>query len=62
MRKLINYFLQGLLYIAPFGVTAYIVFLIFSFVDNLLDDIIQKYLKIDIPGVGLIIIFSFWCW
>ncbi|WP_319478923.1 DUF502 domain-containing protein [uncultured Draconibacterium sp.] len=57
MKKLINYFLQGLLYIAPFGVTAYIVFLIFSFVDNLLDDIIQRYLKIDIPGLGLVIIF-----
>ncbi|QIA09028.1 DUF502 domain-containing protein [Draconibacterium halophilum] len=59
MKKLINYFLQGLLYIAPFGVTAYIIFLIFSFVDNLLDDIIQEYLKIDIPGLGLVIIFFF---
>lgn len=59
MKKIINYFLQGLLYIAPFGVTAYIVFLIFSFVDNLLDDIIQQYLKTDIPGIGLVIIFFF---
>lgn len=59
MKKLINYFLQGLLYIAPFGVTAYIIFLIFSFIDNLLDDIIQEYLKIDIPGLGLVIIFFF---
>ncbi len=59
MRKIINYFLQGLLYIAPFGVTAYIVYMIFSFVDNLLDDILEQYLKTDIPGLGLIIIFFF---
>ena len=59
MKKIINYFLQGLLYIAPFGVTAYIVFMIFSFIDSLLDDTIEKYFSIDIPGIGLIIIFFF---
>lgn len=59
MKKIVNYFLQGLLYIAPFGVTAYIVYVIFSFIDNLLDDTIEKFLKIDIPGLGLIIIFFF---
>lgn len=59
MKKIINYFLQGLLYIAPFGITAYMVFLIFSFIDNLLADTIEKYLKIDIPGLSIIIIFFF---
>lgn len=59
MKKIINYFLQGLLYIAPFGITAYMVFLIFSFTDNLLADTIEKYLKIDIPGLSIIIIFFF---
>lgn len=57
MKKIFNYFLQGLLYIAPFGVTAYIVFLIFNFIDNLLDGSIDKYLKIDIPGLNIIVIF-----
>ncbi len=59
MKKIVNYFLQGLLYIAPFGVTAYIIYLIFHFVDNLLHDAIYKYLNIDIPGLGLILIFFF---
>ncbi len=57
MKKILNYFLQGLLYIAPFGITAYIIYLIFSFTDNLLDDILEKFIKTDIPGLGLLVIF-----
>ncbi|MBN1969865.1 MAG: DUF502 domain-containing protein [Candidatus Delongbacteria bacterium] len=59
MKKIVNYFLQGLLYIAPFGITAYIIYIIFNFIDNLLDDILEKFLKIDIPGLGLVVIFFF---
>ena len=59
MKKLINYFLQGVLYIAPFGITAYIIYAIFMFIDNLLDDTIQNYLHIDIPGLGLLVIIVF---
>lgn len=57
MKKIINYFLQGLLYIAPIGITAYIIILSFRFIDSLLDDTIDNYLKIDIPGLSVIIIF-----
>lgn len=59
MKKIFNYFLQGLLYIAPFGITAYIIYLIFNFIDNLLDDILEKFLKIDIPGLGIVVIVFF---
>jgi len=59
MKKLVNYFLQGLLYIAPLGITAYIIYLIFNFIDNILDDKLEKIFKIDIPGLGLVIIFLF---
>lgn len=59
MKKIINYFLQGLLYIAPFGITAYIIYITFSYLDNLLDDILEKFLKVDIPGLGLVVIFCF---
>lgn len=59
MKRLINYFLQGLLYIAPFGITAYIIFAILKFVDNILDDTLQKFLNIDIPGLGIIILVLF---
>ncbi len=54
-----NYFLQGLLYIAPFGITAYIIYIMFNFIDNLLDGILERFLKIDIPGLGLVVIFLF---
>lgn len=57
MKKMMNYFLQGLLYIAPFGITAYIIYIVFIFIDNLLNDILEKFLKIDIPGLGFVVIF-----
>lgn len=59
MKKIMNYFLQGLLYIAPFGITAYIIYVIFNFTNNILDDVLEKFLKVDIPGLGLIVIFFF---
>lgn len=59
MRKIINYFLQGLLYIAPLGIIAYIIYVIFNFTNNLLGDILEKFLKIDIPGLGIVVIFFF---
>lgn len=59
MKRIMNYFFQGLLYIAPFGVTAYIIYLIFKFIDSLLEDILQQFLKTDIPGLGLIVIVLF---
>ncbi|NLP58095.1 DUF502 domain-containing protein [Lutibacter sp. B1] len=59
MKKIINYFLQGLLYIAPLGVTAYIIYWIFNFADNLLNNILQKFLKVDIPGLGVVVLILF---
>lgn len=59
MKKLFKYFLQGLLYVAPFGVTAYIIYVAFGFIDNLLNDTLEAFLKIDIPGLGLVVIFFF---
>ncbi len=59
MKKIFNYFLQGLLYIAPIGITAYIIYVIFKFADDLLNGIINEYLGIDIPGLGFIVIFFF---
>lgn len=56
MKKLVYYFLQGILYIAPIGITAYIIYLVFSFVDNLLKETLEDLLEIYIPGLGLIIV------
>ena len=59
MKKILNYFLQGLLYIAPFAITIYIVYVIFDFINNILGETLKTYLKIDIPGIGIIIVFFF---
>ena len=56
MKKLVRFFLQGLLYIAPTAITIYILYIIFSFVDGLLQDWLEQLFGINIPGLGLIII------
>ncbi|MDC0249675.1 DUF502 domain-containing protein [Flavobacteriales bacterium] len=50
MKKIVNYFLQGLLYIVPIAVTVLVVFKIFTLLDKILYPIIQ------IPGLGFIAI------
>ena len=57
MKKLFNYFLQGLLYVAPIGVTIYMIYLIFTFIDGLLKSAIESILGFNIPGLGIIVIF-----
>ena len=57
MKKLFDYFLQGLLYIAPLGITFYCVYLVFMFVDGLVQQHIEHFLKFKIPGLGLILLF-----
>jgi len=59
MNRLLKYFLQGLLLVGPLGVTLYIIFLIFTFMDNLLKAWILKIFGFGIPGLGLIIIVFF---
>lgn len=59
MKKLFSYLLQGLLYIAPIGITAYIIFVVFTFIDGLLKQTLGSIIGVEIPGLGiLIIVFS----
>ena len=51
-----NYFLQGLLYISPLGITIFILYSLFRFVDGMLRSSIQSIFGVDIPGLGLVII------
>ena len=55
-RRLLNYFLQGLLYISPIGITIFILYALFGFVDGLLRSSIQELLGVNIPGLGLLIV------
>ena len=49
MKKLMNYFFQGLLYIVPIVVTLYVVLWTFRKIDGIL--------PFQFPGLGLIVIF-----
>jgi uncharacterized membrane protein len=57
MKKIKNYFLQGLLYITPIGITVYLIYVLFNFVNNILGEVLENFLQIDIPGLGLVVIF-----
>jgi len=50
MKKFINYFLQGLLYLIPISVTIYVVYWTFIKIDSIL--------PFNFPGLGLIVIIS----
>jgi uncharacterized membrane protein len=53
MKSLINHFLQGLLYTAPIGITAYIIYKSFIVIDDALKEYIMQFFKVEIPGLGL---------
>jgi len=47
MKKLFLYFLKGLLFTVPLGVTIYVVYMVFRFIDDLL--------PIKTPGLGFVV-------
>ena len=55
VKKFTSYFLQGLLYSAPIGITIYVIFLVFTFSDGILKPIIESYLKFPVPGLGILL-------
>ncbi len=59
MKKLIGYFLQGLLYTVPLAVTVFILVKTFQFVDGLLKPQIEQIIPFKIPGLGILIILIF---
>lgn len=56
MKRIGGYFIQGLLFIAPIGITVYIVYLVFRFIDNLLKTYIDPLLPVNIPGMNLLVV------
>lgn len=59
MKKLITYFIQGLLFVAPLGLTGFIVYRIFMFTDGILATYLEEQLQVKTPGLGILIIFIF---
>ncbi|WP_372773014.1 DUF502 domain-containing protein [Mangrovibacterium sp.] len=56
MKRLITYFMQGLVFVAPLAITIYIIFLIFDIIDGLLRNVVGTWLGHTVPGLGLLII------
>ena len=54
MKILIKYFLQGLMLIAPIGLSLYIIYAIFMFIEELMSKTMANLFDVDIPGVGLV--------
>jgi uncharacterized membrane protein len=57
MKRLFGYFFQGLLYVAPLGLTIYAIVLLFNVVDGFIQKYIEEWIKVHIPGLGIVIIF-----
>jgi uncharacterized membrane protein len=53
LRKLFRYFVQGVIILAPIGITAYVLYWLFDKIDGIL----QPYIRI--PGLGFLIIIVF---
>jgi uncharacterized membrane protein len=54
MKRILNFFLQGLLYTIPIVVTIFVLYQLFIWVDKPISDLFEKNLNLNIPGVGVI--------
>lgn len=58
MRFLRRHFLTGLLVLTPTVITAYIVWWIFTTIDNFIGPLQKRYPIIDIPGIGFALVLA----
>ncbi|MCF8233270.1 MAG: DUF502 domain-containing protein [Bacteroidales bacterium] len=57
LGHIFRWFMQGLIIIAPLTITLYILYLIFNYVDGILEKQLTQLLGVGIPGLGIIVIF-----
>jgi uncharacterized membrane protein len=58
VKRLVGYFFQGFLYIAPLGVTAYVLYQVFVLVDVPVRQLEVMLFGAHIPGIGLVTVFT----
>lgn len=56
MKKLLSYFGQGLLIVAPLVITGYIVYQVFNLLDGILREQLTRIIGFQIPGLGFILV------
>ncbi|WP_445725548.1 DUF502 domain-containing protein [Flavobacterium sp.] len=54
IKKLLNHLLQGLLYLAPISVTIYIIYAVFTYIDDFSKHILETFFDVSIPGIGIL--------
>ena len=59
MKKISQYFLQGVLLVAPVVILVYILYSLFLFLDSWLTDNLVSVIGFKIPGLGILISFIF---
>jgi len=58
-RGLINYFIQGLLFLVPLSVTIFTIYYVFHYLDTLTTPYVLEYIGYEIPGFGLLLVAVF---
>jgi len=56
LKRIIRYFFQGLIFFAPAAVTLYILYIVFTYIDNFIQGFIKDLLPFKIPGLGIVVI------
>lgn len=56
MKKLVRYFVQGLILMAPSFITLYIIYLVVTFLDGKLQILLENILPFRIPGMGILVL------
>jgi uncharacterized membrane protein len=59
LKKIFRYFIQGVIILAPIGITAYVLYWLFEKVDGILRPAVFAITGVDIPGIGFVIILLF---
>jgi len=57
MKRILNYFLSGLLITFPVGATLYILYALVTWLNGVFNSIVNQFIGIDIPGLGIILAF-----
>lgn len=57
MRPIFNNFFRGLLLVFPIAATLYIIYSAIRWSDNVFNDLLFKWLSVDIPGLGIVTVF-----
>jgi len=59
LKKIFRYFIQGIIILAPIGITAYVLYWLFEKVDGILRPAVYAVTNVNIPGLGFVIILLF---